>query len=372
MNQAKIGVAILGTGFGEKVHIPAFQVHHRTEVVSVYHREREKANAIATRHNIPHYSDDLTEILALPEVKAVSISSPPFLHYEMAKAALEAGKHLLLEKPTTLNADQARELYHTARQYNVIATVNFEFRYVPHWQLLKEYLNQGYIGQTRLIKIDCLVPSRADENRPWNWYAQQEKGGGMLGAMASHIFDYIGWLFGEVHQLSAKLITGIPQRPDPVSNELKTVDADDTCLISLELKDGTPCQICLSSVTYNGRGHWVEIYGDRGTLILGNSNLKDYVHGFQLWGASKTETLTEIPLPPHLEFPQTYPDGRIAPVLRIIDNWIQSIEHQTDITPSLLEGTLSQLLMDLSHQSHLTQHWMQIPSLNQFMNQDSA
>ncbi len=367
MSQAKIGVAILGTGFGEKVHIPAFQAHHRTEVVSVYHRDKEKAAAIATRHQIPHHSDSLTEILTLPTVNAVSISTPPFLHYEMAKAALQAQKHLFLEKPVTLNADQAKELYHLANTHNVSATVDFEFRFVPQWQLLKEYLDQGYLGNKRLIKIDCLVPSRADENRPWNWYAQKEKGGGMLGAMASHIFDYIGWLFGEIAQLSAQLITGVSHRPDPHTGELKLVDADDTCLINLILADGTPCQICLSSVTYNGRGHWVEIYGDRATLVLGNSNLKDYIQGFQLWGALKGETLTEIPVPQRLEFPQIYSDGRIAPVIRVIDQWVHSIDHQTVVTPSLLEGTLSQLLMDLAHQSHLTQHGMQVPSFAQFI-----
>ena len=53
----------------------------------------------------------------------------------------------------------------------------------------------------------------------------------------------------------------------------------------LELADGTPCQLSISSVTYNGRGHWLEIYGDKGTLVLGSDNLKDYVHGFKFLAA---------------------------------------------------------------------------------------
>ena len=80
-----IGVAVVGTGFGQKVHIPAFQAHHNTKIVAVYHRDINKAKTIAETHNIPYASDNLAEILALPTVEAVSISTPPFLHYEMAK-----------------------------------------------------------------------------------------------------------------------------------------------------------------------------------------------------------------------------------------------------------------------------------------------
>jgi predicted dehydrogenase len=84
-----IGVAVVGTGFGQKIHIPGFQEHPRTQVVAVYHRELEQAKAIAQSHNIPHACDRLEDILAEPSASAVSISTPPFLHYEMAKKVLQ-------------------------------------------------------------------------------------------------------------------------------------------------------------------------------------------------------------------------------------------------------------------------------------------
>ncbi len=107
---SKIGVAVVGTGFGQKVHLPGFQAHHRTEVVAVYHRNLDKAQAIASTHNIPYACNSIADIVAIPEVAGVSISTPPFLHFEMAKTVLEAGKHLLLEKPTALTAYEAKEL----------------------------------------------------------------------------------------------------------------------------------------------------------------------------------------------------------------------------------------------------------------------
>ena len=361
MAAASLGVAVVGTGFGQKVHIPGLQAHHRTHVVAVHHRDPQKAQAIATAHDIPHHGSTLAEILALPEVDAVSLSTPPFLHAAMATDILKAGKHLLLEKPTALSVTEARALDALAQQHQAIAGMDFEFRFVPTWQRLSELLQEGYVGQKRLIKIDWMVPGRADPARPWSWYARREQGGGTLGAFASHTFDYIAWLFGPVQRLCAQLSTAIPQRPDPVTGELRPVDADDTCTLMLTLADGTPCQITISSVTYGGRGHWVEVYGDRGTLILGSSNLKDYVHGFKLSGAPAGAALADIEIPARLAFPKLYDDGRLAPFIRVVDHWVNCIDQETATAPALKEGVYSQLLMDLAHQSHQTGGWVTVP-----------
>ncbi len=374
---SKIGVAVVGTGFGQKIHIPGFQAHHRTEVVAVYHRNLDKAQAIASSNNIPYACNSIEDIIAIPEVAAVSISTPPFLHFEMAKKVLEAGKHLLLEKPTALTANEARELYKLAnksqtnlesKSARTIATMDFEFRFIPAWQMLAELLATGYVGEKRLIKIDWLVSGRADANRPWNWYSQKEQGGGVLGATGSHVFDYINWLFGPPQRLSGQLITGIAARPDPNdSGKLKSVDADDSCTLMLELAEGIPCQVCLSSVTYQGRGHWVEIYGSNGTLVLGSDNQQDYVHGFRLWGSQGGQPLAEIKIPQRLEFPQVYPDGRIAPFIRVVDKWVEAIDGGESLIPSLREGVYSQLLMDLTQESNATGTWVDIPNLDKFL-----
>ncbi len=356
-----IGIAIVGTGFGEKIHIPGFQHHPRTEIVAVFNRNLEKAQKIASTYNIPHAIDNFTQLLQIPEVDAVSISTPPVLHYDMGKQVLEAGKHLLLEKPMNMNAAETKELYDLAEKKGIIAIPDFEFRFVPAWQLLAEYLQQDYVGKKRLIKIDWLVTSRANPKRPWNWYSRQDMGGGALGAVGSHAFDYINWLFGPVKSLCGYLSCAIPQRPDPqTGGQLKPVDADDTCLIMIELADGTPCQLSISSVTYQGRGHWVEVYGEKGTLVLGSNNLKDYVHGFKLFTANIESPLTEVKIPNHLAFPQVFTDGRLAPFIRVVNHFVESIDAGKSLTPSLQEGYYSQLLMDLTHQSHNSKSWVEV------------
>jgi predicted dehydrogenase len=356
---SKLGIALVGTGFGQKVHLPALQAHPRTDVVAVYHRDLAQAQAIAATHQIPYASDSLDAIVARPDVVGVSLSTPPFLHYPMAQTVLNAGKHLLLEKPATLTASEAQHLQQIAQANGLAVTLNFEFRCIPAWQRLEELVRSGYLGNIRLIKVDWLGASRADPNRAWNWYAQQELGGGALGSIGSHSFDYLHWLFGPVRGLSAKLSTTITQRPD-ASGAPQPVTSDDTATISLELLNGTPVQVCLSAVTIQGRGHWLEIYGDQGTLVLGNSSQTDYINGFKLMGSQGGEALEEMGVPDRLAFPQIFPDGRIAPIVRIVDRWVQGIDG-TPTAPTLQAGIYSQLLMDLCHESNATGTWAQVP-----------
>lgn len=363
MALASIGVAVVGTGFGQKVHIPGLQAHHRTEVVAVWNGSSTKAQTVANQCGIGFASSSLSEILAQPSVHAVTLATPPFAHYEMAKAIIQAGKHLLLEKPVTLSVGEAKHLQTLAAEHKVIVTPDFEFRYIPQWQHFAELLGQNIVGQKRLIKIDWLASSRADPQRAWDWYAQKQLGGGALGSVGSHTFDYINWLFGPATSISATLSTAIAQRPDPQTGELKPVDSDDVCAIALTLADGTLCQITLSAVSYAGRGHWIEVYGDKGTLVIGNSSQTDYVNGFKVFASLAGTDLKEIPTPERFAFPKTFADGRIAPFVRVVNHWVNCIDAGRESAPGMQEGIYAQLLMDLTHRSSAGKTQLSVPML---------
>lgn len=367
-NSSPLPVAVIGTGFGQAVHIPALQHCPRTEVVAVYHRDGETAKKVADRHGIAAAYDDLGRLLAADGIRGVTIASPPFLHYEMAKQAIAAGKHVFLEKPLTLEVEGTVELYHLARQRGVVVMPDFEFRFVPAWQYGAELLASDLLGPLRLIKVDWLVGSRANPERPWNWYAQREKGGGALGALASHTFDYLHWLFGPAQSLAASLSVAIANRPDPLAqNQPKPVSAEDTALISLSLAQGVPCQITISSVAYGGRGHWLEIYGEKGSLVVGSDNLKDYVHGFKVFHTPAGKNRTELEIPKKFAFGQVFSDGRLAPVMRALGQWATGIEGGQTQAPSLREGVYSQLLMDLCHQAQQQRQWLPVPDLDRLL-----
>ncbi len=356
-------VGVIGTGFGRKVHIPGLQAYEGTQVLSVYSPTLDKAAAVAQDFSIPQAWDRLDEMLADPYLEAVTITTPPHRHFEMTQQALLAGKHVLLEKPIALSVKQACELHRLAQQHQRILMPDFEFRSVPTWRQLKQLLDQNWVGSIRSVFISWLVQSRAKPNRPWNWYAQRELGGGVLGAVGSHAFDYCRWLLGPTEKLVADLSTRVGSLPDPATGQPQAVTSDDTTMILMRLTSGIPVQLSLSSVTYSPRGHWVEVYGDNGTLILGSNNPSDYIRGFTLQGARPGEPLTPIEPDPQFAWQDVYPDGRQVAVMGILDRWVQSIRQGIPTDPSMEDGIYSQLLMDLTWQSFDQQRWVTIPDL---------
>ena len=117
------------------------------------------------------------------------IATPPAPRFELARRALEAGKHLMLEKPVALTAHQVQELQRLALSKGLTVAVDFEYRAVPLVQQLAELIHGGVLGELWLVKLDWLMGSRADPSRAWSWYSSAAEGGGVLGALGTHAFE---------------------------------------------------------------------------------------------------------------------------------------------------------------------------------------
>jgi predicted dehydrogenase len=348
MTHHPLRVAVAGLGFGEKVHLCALADCPATEPVALWHPRPERLAQASRSSGLPGFSD-FEALLADPAVEAVVIATPPGPRFTLARAALEAGKHLLLEKPVALDAEQVEELQRQALQRGLTVAVDFEYRAVPLFQQLHQMLEEGVLGDPWLVKLDWLMSSRADASRPHNWYSKAAEGGGVLGALGTHAFDMLHWLVGPSRSLRAQLSTAIGERPLPDGSGSAAVDAEDIALIQMELQAAgriVPAQVSLASVTRQGRGCWIELYGSAATLMLGSSNQADYVHGFQLWSAPAGEPLRPVPADPLLAFPRTWEDGRIAPVRRLIEQWAAAIREGRPMVPGLAEAAASQRCCD--------------------------
>ena len=345
MSVQPIGVAIAGLGFGEKVHLQAVKANSDLRSVALWHPRRERLDEACSAHGLAGY-DDWDALLADPAVEAVVIATPPAPRFELARRALEAGKHLLLEKPIALHTDQARELQRLAMARGLSVAVDYEYRAVPLFMQADRLLRAGAVGIPWLVKLDWLMGSRSDPERGWNWYSQADQGGGVIGALGTHAFDMLAWLIGPVASLHALNSVSIQQRPHP-DGGLAPVDASDVSLVQASLQwQGrpelpVPAQVCLSSVSRNGRGFCLDITGSDGSLMLSSSNQKDYVHGFELQHAALGESFRSVPADDDLAFDQTWSDGRIAPVARVLGWWAQSIRSGRPMIPGLAEGVQS-------------------------------
>jgi len=345
-------VAVAGLGFGASVHLPALRACPHTEPVALWHPRPARLEAACRSSGLPGFRD-FQALLAEKSIDAVVIATPPAPRFGLACAALEAGKHLLLEKPVCLSAEQILDLQRLALSAGLSVAVDFEYRAVPLFLQLEALLADGAIGEAWLVKLDWLMGSRADANRPWSWYSQRQEGGGVLGALGSHAFDMLHWLIGPSTSVAASLSTAIPARPlADGSGRLARVDADDIAMVSIDLGAGpsgrVPAQLTLASVTRPGRGCWLELHGSEGALVLGSDNQADYVHGFQLWRSRGTASLQPVPVDPRFAFSRTWADGRIAPVARIHAAWSASVREGRPMVPGLSEGYRSQRCCDLA------------------------
>ncbi len=362
MNQSKvcsfnkpIRVGLAGLGFGEKVHLQALYANKNLEPISLWHPREERLEIACNKYNLRGYVD-WRNMINDPDLDAIIIATPPEIRFQLATEALETGKHLLLEKPVAITCNEIKLMQQMAMRNKISVAVDFEYRAVPIFMHLKNLINRNVIGTPWLIKLDWLMSSRADENREWNWYSQSEKGGGVIGALGTHAFDLLHWLFGQTKNVTGKTITAIKSRPYGEDKQLKEVSSEDICLAQLEMSGLSsnlqiPAQVTLSSVSRHGRGCWLEIFGSEGTLILGSDNQKDYVHGFRLWFSKKGNKPVPIEPDKELLFDKTWEDGRIAPVARVQSWWAESIINGVPMIPGLAEGLLSQKVCDLVKES---------------------
>jgi len=202
MTPVPLRVAVAGLGFGEKVHLPALRDCPATEPVALWHPRPERLEQACHTHQLPGHSD-FRALLADPGVDALVIATPPGARLELARAALAAGKPLLLEKPVALEAAAIEELQRLALARNLAVAVDFEYRAVPLFQQLAALLERDVLGTPWLVKFDWLMGSRADGRRPWSWYSSAAAGGGVLGALGTHAFDILRGVLRRMHGDSA-------------------------------------------------------------------------------------------------------------------------------------------------------------------------
>ncbi len=350
----KVGIAIAGLGFGEKVHIEALKNSKLSKPVCLWHPRKERLLKASKENDIE--SKEWSRILDDRNIKGIVIATPPEPRYKLAKEALEAGKHLLLEKPVALSSTYIQDLQRIALQKELSVAVDFEYRAVPLFRQAQKIIAEGILGNLWLIKFDWLMSSRANKDREWSWYSDKNLGGGVTGALGTHAFDILHWLIGPSSNFNARMSTSIKERFDMLSNNLRTVTSDDTCLANFELTDVrtnniVPTQLALSSITKNGRGCSIEIYGEKGTLKLLSDNQKDYVHGFQLTISQNNNQSISLSADQEFKFNKIWTDGRIAPVSLIHEWWIESIVNFQPMIPGLIEGYESQVACEKTFQS---------------------
>ncbi|HEX6098220.1 MAG TPA: Gfo/Idh/MocA family oxidoreductase [Thermoanaerobaculia bacterium] len=258
---ARIG--IVGTGWGARVQAPTFR-EAGLDVVAIAGFHRNKTRQIAEELGIrPH--DDWRELVAAANVDLVSVTAPPYEHREIALAALEAGKHVLCEKPTTLGPLEAEHLVTAAkRRPQQIAIIDHELRFLPPWREARERIATD-VGRIRYAEARYASPTRNDPARTWNWWSDASRGGGIWGAVGSHLVDALRYFGAEIESVQALLHTIVKQRP--FGDGMREVTSDDWASVALRLGNGGVASLELCAVSSGPDDpSMLTIHGDRGAM----------------------------------------------------------------------------------------------------------
>jgi predicted dehydrogenase len=253
-------VAVVGTNFGCQAHVRALRTAG-FDVAALLGRDLERTRRRAQDFSVPLALSSFDQLLELPGLDALVISSPPETHKPLTLQALAKGKHVLCEKPLALTAADAREMLEAARRAGVIHMIEHQFRFRPEDVALRRAVQAGELGALRhatfiLDANICADPARMGIPQ---WWYESRRGGGWLRNLASHVIDLIRYTFGEFEAVSADLTLGTDFR----------MDADDGYSVVFRLKNGLEgvmqgsCRawefINVMRVSGSGATAWVEI-----------------------------------------------------------------------------------------------------------------
>jgi len=270
-----IHIGVIGAGWwATSAHIPAIQSYPDAKLVAVQSRERAKAERIARDFGAEHACTSLEEMLALSELDAVVVASTPNVHFAQTKAALERGLHVLLEKPMTFTAAEARELVELAAAKKLQLVISCPWHYTAHGIEARRLIRAGVLGDVKMISvlmtnpIDKLLrgintsPTHGMEKvyvepRHGSYNDPAIAGGGQIYCQVSHAAAYLTFLTG--HR-PAEVFARFDRdgSPNDIYNAL-TVTLENGALVSLASTCATP----LAERTYE-----VRVFGSQAILQL--------------------------------------------------------------------------------------------------------
>ena len=307
--QKKVRCGVIGAGWwGTTVHVPALNDHPKAELVVVQHQDSKQARKIADSFNVPYACTTLEEVLAVDPLDAVVISSTPNAHYGQAKAALERGLHVLIEKPMTFTTAEAMELVDTAAQNNLHFLLSGPWHYSIHALEARRLVESGALGQLKMISImmtnTCLVLYRGLPMSGGKRYAEPGltsycdpaiAGGGHIYCQVSHAAAFLAFLTGrEPVEVYARF-----------DNHDCSVDVHNT--LNIKLDDGTLVSLASTGAPTGPRHHEVRAFGTEGMVFL------DLFHGKMSYWSADGESHEY----PELTHETTYP--RRAPTENLVD-----------------------------------------------------
>ncbi len=375
--------AIVGTGFMGPTHTEGLR-RLGIEVVGVLGSSLAKSRRAADGWGVPRAYDSYDDLLADDDVDVVHITTPNYLHFEQASAALKAGKHVMCEKPLAMNSEETAELVSLAEETGLVAGVNYNLRFYPLNIEARDIVQRGDLGQVYSI-YGSYVQDWLLYPTDYNWRVLADKGGKLraIADIGTHWLDLVQTITGlAVEAVFADLQTVHPTRQRP-TGEVETfagkgqavqeteaieVETEDAGAVLIRFQDGVRGSLCVSQVTA-GRKNCLryEIAGAKRALAW-NSEFPN-----ELWNGYRDRANASLHRDPSLlsEAAQayaTYPGGHnegyddtFKQCFKAFYDYIAAGDR-TASTPfaTFVDGHKEVVLCEAILESHQTEQWVTV------------
>jgi predicted dehydrogenase len=370
----RVGVA--GTGFIGRVHVAAAR-RAGAEVVAVAASTPERSVQAAAELGVPLGVADALELLE-HDLDVLHIATPNHLHTALAVAALEAGVHVVVEKPIGLGADDARTLAAAAQGKDLVVAVPFVYRFYPTVRHARELVRGGEIGDLRLLHGHYLqdwLSSAGDAN--WRVDATQGGSSRAFADIGSHWCDLVQFVSGaRIERVLARTGTVVPERSKAVHESFAPVGdvgatarvgTEDVATVLFETATGVLGSLVVSQVSPGRKNRlWLEIDGSSSALCF------DQEHPEELWIGGRQESRTVVRDPStmapaaarYATLPAGHPQGYQDCFDAFVADAYDAVSgDKPDGLPVLADGLVAVALTEAVVRSAATQTWVEVEEL---------
>jgi UDP-N-acetyl-2-amino-2-deoxyglucuronate dehydrogenase len=249
-----IGVAVIGCGGIGQTHARAFRELVGARLIGVSSRDADKARRVGEAEETAH-TTDAAALIADPRVGLVSIATSSGSHAPLALAALQAGKHVVIEKPLAMNTDDGRRILAEGAQRGLTVSVIFQRRFEDTFAAVSRAVRSGALGRLLLVEASCPYFRPQSYYDAASWRGTVADDGGALMNQGIHLVDLLLWIGGPARRVTGQMATQRHQ-----------MEAEDLALAVINLQNGALATLLASTNLAPGFPHTLNVYGERGAI----------------------------------------------------------------------------------------------------------